>query len=104
MQDYAGSIRSKPLLEAGLTNLHRLKGETMGMLMAKNQHELMHCIEVLNMFDVGELIFISALERKETRGTHIRSDYPFANPLMDKLLVIKKVNDKPVTEWREINR
>ena len=104
MQDYAGSIRSKPLLEAGLTNLRRLKGETVGMLMAENQHELMHCFEVLNMLDVGELIFISALERKETRGTHIRSDYPFANPVMDKLLVIKKVNDKPVTEWREINR
>jgi len=74
------------------------------MLMAKDQHELMHCLEVLNMFDVGELIFISALERKETRGTHIRSDYPFANPVMDKLLIIKKVNDKPIIEWRDIDR
>ena len=72
------------------------------MLMAKNQHELMHCIEVLNMIDVGELVFIAAQERKETRGTHIRTDFPFANPLMEKSLVIKKVNDQPLMEWREI--
>jgi succinate dehydrogenase/fumarate reductase flavoprotein subunit len=104
MQDYAGSMRSRPLLEAGLTNLRRLRSETVGMLMAKDQHELMHCLEVLNMFDVGELIFISALERKETRGTHIRSDYPFANPVMDKLLVVKKEKDKLITEWRDIDR
>ena len=56
------------------------------------------------MFDVGELIFIAAMERKETRGTHIRSDFPFANPLMEKLLVIKKENGMPVIDWKEINR
>ena len=46
--------------------------------------------------------FIAALERKETRGTHIHTDFPFPNPLMEKLLVIKRVDDKPVVEWREI--
>ena len=45
-----------------------------------------------------------ANERKETRGTHVRPDYPFTNPLMDKLLIAKRVDDKPVTEWREIRR
>jgi hypothetical protein len=31
-------------------------------------------------------------------------DYPFTNPLLEKLLVVKKVNGKPVMEWREMKR
>ena len=91
-------------LEAELFHLRRLRKKTDSLLHANNQHELMHCLEVLNMFDVGELIFIAALERRETRGTHIRTDFPFENPLMEKLLVIKKVDGKPSIEWKEINR
>ncbi|MBW2219417.1 MAG: hypothetical protein JRF40_08005, partial [Deltaproteobacteria bacterium] len=56
-----------------------------------------------NLLDICELVFISALERKETRGSHVRTDYPFANPLMNKPLICKKVGDKPVTEWAEID-
>ncbi len=104
MHDYAGSLRSEALLKAGLSHLRRLRQKVDAMLMAGNQHELMRCLEVLNMFDVGELIFLTALERKETRGTHVRVDYPFANPLMEKLLVVKKVDGQPVLDWKEINR
>ena len=104
MHDYAGSVRSASLLEAGLSHLQRLRQKTDAMLMASNQHEMMRCFEVLNMFDVGEVIFIAALARKETRGTHRRTDFPFANPLMEQLLIIKKVNGKPVIEWREIKK
>ena len=68
---------------------------------AQNQHELMHCLETLDLLEVGELIFITARERKETRGRHVRPDYPFTNPLLSgKLLTVKKVDGKPVTEWR----
>jgi len=102
MHDYAGSIRSDSLLKAGLSHLHRLREKIYALIMAKNQHELMHCLEVLNMLDIGELIFFAALERKETRGTHFRTDFPFTNPVLDKLLVIKKVNNQPSVEWREI--
>jgi succinate dehydrogenase/fumarate reductase flavoprotein subunit len=71
-------------------------------IMAKNQHELMHCLEVLNAFDVGESIFVSALERKETRDDYIRSDYPFVNPQYNnKMVICKKVNGEAVTEWRD---
>ena len=61
-------------------------------------------MEVLNLLDLGELIFIMALERKETRGRHIRTDYPYTNPVMEKMLVIKMVNGHTVTEWRAIKR
>ncbi|MFC1903159.1 FAD-binding protein, partial [Chloroflexota bacterium] len=101
MYDHAGSIRSQTMLNAGLSYLRRLKEKAHSLLMANNQHELMHCLEVLNLLDLGELIFITASERKETRGRHVRADYPFPNPLMEKFLIVKKTNERPVTEWRE---
>lgn len=104
MYDYAGSIRSETLLRAGLSHLQRLKEKTYATVIAKNQHELAHSLEVLNLIELGELVFITASERKETRGLHVRTDYPFTNPLLDKLLIVKKVDEKPVSEWRELRR
>jgi succinate dehydrogenase/fumarate reductase flavoprotein subunit len=102
MHDYAGLVRSESLLQAGLSYLLRLKEKAYREIVAKNQHELMHCLEVLNSFDVGESIFISALERKETRDDFVRSDYPFTNPQYNnKMLICKKADDKPLAEWRD---
>jgi len=104
MYDFTGEIRSKSLLKAGLLALRRLKQKASDDLVASNPHELCRCLEVFNLLDVGELIFLAADERKETRGKHRRSDYPFTNPLMSKLLVIRREHQKPVMEWRQINR
>jgi succinate dehydrogenase/fumarate reductase flavoprotein subunit len=105
MYDYAGLVKSQALLRAGLAHLLRLKKKAYNEIMAKNQHELMHCLEVLSFFDIGEAVFVSALERKETRGDYKRSDYPFTNPQNNnKVLICKLVNGKPLTEWREIKQ
>lgn len=104
MNDYAGTVRSETLLSAGLLGLRRLKAKAFETMMAVNQHELTRCFEVLNLLDLGELIFIMALERKETRGRHIRVDYSYTNPLMEKMLVVKKVDGQPFLEWRTIKR
>ena len=103
MNDYAGLIRSETLLRAGLNHLRRLKAKAPALLMAKNQHELARSLEVLNLIDLGELVMIAADERKESRRKHVRADYPFTNPLLEKLLIVKKVEGKPMAEWREIN-
>jgi len=104
MQDYAGPLRSETLLEAGLSHLRRLKEKAYSTMVAKNQHELIHCLEVLNLIELGELVIITANERKETRGRHVRADYPFTNPLLQKMLIVKKIEEQPVTEWTEIKR
>ena len=100
MSDYAGNVRSKTLLEAGLAHLQRLREEARATLLARNPHELSRALEVLNLIDVGELVCIAALERKETRGQHKRTDYTYTNPLLDKWLIVKNVDGRPVTEWR----
>ena len=54
------------------------------------------------MIDCGEVIFRTALERKESRAMHQRTDFPFTNPLLDeKFLTIHKEEDQPVLEWRD---
>lgn len=101
MWDYAGLVRSETLLDAGERALLRLKGKAEKSMIARNPHELMRCLEVLNMIEIGELVFMMAKERKETRGKHIRVDYPFTNPLLEKLLFIRKTTKGPLFEWRQ---
>jgi len=102
MYDHAGSVRSETMLQAGLDYLRRLKEKAHTTITATNQHELMHCLEVFNLLDLAEATFAAALERKETRGRHIRADYPFTNPLLEKLLIVKIADGNPATEWREV--
>ncbi|MBW2609467.1 MAG: FAD-binding protein [Deltaproteobacteria bacterium] len=104
MEDYAGSNRSETLLNAGYGHLQRLKDKTLSTVTAKNQHELLRCLEVLDLLDIGETVFVGAKERKETRGMHVRSDYPFTNPLLEKFLLVKRVDNKPVIRWIDIKR
>ena len=104
MYDFTGEVRSETLLEAGLLALQRLRNKANEGLTAGNPHELCRCLEVFNLLEVGELIFIAARERKETRGKHIRPDYPFTNPQLSKLLIVKKENEQSIMEWRAIKR
>jgi succinate dehydrogenase/fumarate reductase flavoprotein subunit len=103
MQDYAGLVRSETLLTAGLSYIRRLKEKVTRGLMARNQWELTRCLETRNLLDLGELIFLTANERKETRGLHNRPDYPLTNPVLDgKAIFVKRVNGEPLMEWRNI--
>jgi succinate dehydrogenase/fumarate reductase flavoprotein subunit len=103
MVDYAGSTRYETLLEAGAHHLEKLKKKARKNLMARNQHELMHCLEVLNLLDLGEVIFAAVRRREETREKYSRLDYPFTNPMLDgKILICKIKGNKPVPEWREV--
>ena len=104
MQDYAGPVRSETSLTAGLTHVRRLREKVTKSIVAHDQHELARSLEVRNLIELAELLFVAALERKETRAGHVRVDYPFTNPLLDKMLIVKRGGDGPLMEWREIER
>ena len=59
-EDYCGSIRSEVSLEAGLDVLRRIRSRARQDLKAESAHELMYCIQALNLFDMEELLLISA--------------------------------------------
>jgi succinate dehydrogenase/fumarate reductase flavoprotein subunit len=103
MNDYAGvEARSETVLGAGLRYLRDLKGKARSTLTADNAHTLMRCVETLDLMECGEVVFVAALERKETRALHKRSDFPFTNPLLaDKFLTVRREDGSVRLEWRE---
>lgn len=102
MNDYAGSqIRSESTLTAGLTYLNQLRGEASKHLWAQNAHELMRTLEVLDQMDIAEPLFLTMLNRKESRGQHNRADYTYTNMLLNgKFQTITKTKDGPVLDFR----
>jgi len=102
MKDYAGVVvRSETLLKAGLKYFRDLKEKAKATMIAENSHGLMRTMEVLDLMECGEAIFLTALERKETRAQHRRSDFPFTNPLLaDKFLTIRQEKGEAKVEWR----
>jgi len=103
MADYAGvTVRSETILKAGLKYLRDLNESVRTTLVAENSHTLMRALETIDLMACGETVFLTALERKETRKQHLRSDFPFTNPLLtDKFLTIKLMNGKPLLAWRD---
>ena len=95
-------VRSETMLNAGIKYLGDLRKKIVKDMGASDAHELMRAAEVLNLLDLGEALMISARERKESRGRHLRSDYTFTNPLLrDKFLRIWQDGGEIRTAWRE---
>ena len=63
---------------------------------------LVEFLEFRNILNVALLVSISALNRKESRGSHFRLDYPSEMQKYEKNTIIKKVDDKIVVKFEEI--
>ena len=102
MNDYAGlQMRSESMLTAGLTYLRQLRTQALDNLYAENSHELMRTLEVLDLIDIGEPLFLMALNRRETRGSHKRSDYTYTNMLLNnKFQTIEKHDGEVTLDFR----
>ena len=105
MDSYAAAgphrLRSATLLTAGLKYLGDLRKNSEEQIKVDDGHSLMRAIESLDLMDNGEIIMHAALERRETRDMHRRSDYTFTNPLLaDKFLTVRKQGGNVIKEWR----
>lgn len=102
MKDYANAeVRSETLLSSGLKYLGDLRRRAVDTVRCGNAHELMRMTEVTELMDCAEAIFIAALARQETRGTHRRSDFRFTNPLFaDKFLAVWREGGRPKVCFR----
>ncbi len=99
---YVGQLKSEGKLREGLRRLGSLRRVFLPQLIAKNPHYLMRCLEVRNIMDLAELHIQACLERKETRGNHIRLDYPDQDPSRDSMITYQRMEDgKPVLEIRK---
>ena len=103
MDDYVSvfNVRSETLLSAGLKYLDDLKERAVRFVRCQNAHELMRALESFDLLELGKVVCLSAMERRESRGCHIRTDYPFQNPLMNQhFITATLVDGKPVIAIR----
>ncbi|HEX7065750.1 MAG TPA: FAD-binding protein [Bacillales bacterium] len=75
----SGPLRTEAALKQALKEIRGLRKECQGASLAQqNRYALsvVEKIEAYNMTLIGEAIVQGALERRETRGAHVRLDYP----------------------------
>jgi hypothetical protein len=82
MQHYCGATKSEELLTTGLDALRDAKDGEADVLSARNPHELLRSLEVLNILTNAELVMHACLARRASaRHLHfMRSDYPEVDP------------------------
>jgi succinate dehydrogenase/fumarate reductase flavoprotein subunit len=73
---YVLLVKEKGRLEAALRNVEFLRHHLAPRLMARDPHELRLVHETHNMLLNAEMKLRAGLFRTETRGSHIREDYP----------------------------
>jgi len=96
MWNDVGIIRDEEKLLRALQSVKHLKQEA-DELSAENVYELQSCLEIHDMLKVAEVIILSALERKESRGSHYRSDYPTMDASWEKNICVYQVPDGSYT-------
>jgi succinate dehydrogenase/fumarate reductase flavoprotein subunit len=77
-----GIIREEKGLQEGLRLIRELKEklDQVGIPAGRSYNILWNdWLNMRNLLDVSEIVGISALERKESRGAHYRSDFPKKN-------------------------
>ncbi|WP_292460400.1 fumarate reductase (CoM/CoB) subunit TfrA [Methanothermococcus sp.] len=75
MWDYVSIVRNEEGLKKALSEINDLKNKAENVKI-NGVVEIQKYFELKNMITVAEIIVRCALERKESRGAHYRSDYP----------------------------
>lgn len=103
MHDYAGyDVRSDRILRAGLHYLGLLRDRSLSELGASNAHELCRVLEVLEMMETARIVFITSINRRESRGLFKRQDYPEQDHRLDhKYQTIEEVDGKIIVDFRD---
>jgi len=89
MWNYVGIVRTNQRLKRAYDRIELLKDEVQHYY--NNFHISADLIELRNLLQVSELIVISALRRKESRGLHFSKDYPLkAEKAVDTVIQLNK--------------
>ncbi|HEY3294483.1 MAG TPA: fumarate reductase/succinate dehydrogenase flavoprotein subunit [bacterium] len=98
MHNLVGIMRTEDELKQSLVEIEKLSGRVprMSVKGARTYNPGWHlAMDLKNILTVSHALAMAALERKESRGGHARSDYPNYDPELSKVnLVVRKENGK----------
>ncbi|BAC24567.1 sdhA [Wigglesworthia glossinidia endosymbiont of Glossina brevipalpis] len=110
MQNHFSVFRDGPSMEKGILKIkelkHRLKNSKLQDSSDKFNINRIECLELDNLIDVSYATALSAKFRKESRGAHYRSDFPFRDDenwlchtiffLKREIMKKRNINMKPI--------
>ncbi len=105
MSENVGIIRNEENLRKALETIQELKDLSKKAAVhggLKYNKGLLQVLELPSMLTAAEAIVRGAIERKESRGAHARSDYPKKDPAMRKNIIYTKGERGMRLEWREV--
>lgn len=70
-------VKDETMLTAALTQVRYMRDHVIPKLTARSGHDLRLCHEMAHKVLASELKLLASLERRESRGTTYRADYPF---------------------------
>jgi succinate dehydrogenase/fumarate reductase flavoprotein subunit len=92
--------RSEGPMQEALAKIEKVKPK-LATLRAKDLHYLVKCHEAISMVPCAEMGYKAALMRKESRGAHVREDYPERDDQNWLKWVLIKRNDRGMSLWTE---
>jgi succinate dehydrogenase flavoprotein subunit len=108
MEESAGIYRTETALKEATGKLKRLQERFQDLSLDDNSYtfntELTAALELSYMLDVAQTILQSALERRESRGSHQRTDYPQRDDerFLAHSLAYRTEDDLPRIEYRPV--
>ena len=111
MRQHAWVIKDEDGLKTGLETIREIRDiqrvtapQSTFKARARDGYEWATAIEVPNMLLCSELMLLSAIERKESRGAFFRDDYPLAdNVNWLKNIVCRQLGGEPVLETASVD-
>jgi len=85
MSDYVGIVRNNVRLQRAMKRIDLLFDETEGLYQTTKVSPQL--LELRNMITVGYLIIKGATFRKESRGLHYNTDYPYKSDLIQNIVL-----------------
>ncbi len=96
MQETCGVVRSEDKLTEGLKRLAEIREASNDVDVrptSEGFNDLAYALDLRGSLVVAEATILGAIERRETRGAHNRSDYPELDPNMEVNFVSQKRDD-----------
>ena len=83
MFNHFGIFREEKKMKNGLKKINNLQNRFNDISIDSKEksfnYALMHTLELNNMLIIAEAVGLGALNRRESRGSHFRTDYPTRN-------------------------